>query len=283
MRILLILGLLLFNLNAKSLFSNEDQEASSIYIGSLKDLMIATQKTRGLTNSYLNGNTAAQLLVYNNRSDMKRAIGKMESTSLATDPVINARAVSISKALLKLNHTAFKKDSKVIFDEYTQQIEEILMLAQTVSQRSTKSSNQCAQKASKIMMLSMLPLTEYVGQLRGFGSGLAARGKVTKEDVEKISLLTYEIKTLHATIKDELNSLMSKYKSKLPSSLHSDIGKIDGAVVKYIDISQNKLLKTPTKVDPDLYFDEGTALIKHIIKVYDNVNKVILENSKGWF
>ena len=283
MRILLILSLMLFTLNAKSLFSNADQEASSIYIGSLKDLMIATQKTRGLTNSYLNGNTAAQLLVYHNRSDMKRAIGKMESTTLASDPVINARAVAISKALIKLNNKAFKQKANIIFDEYTQQIDEILMLAQTVSQRSTKNSNQCAQTASKIMMLSMLPLTEYVGQLRGFGSGLAAKGKITRADVEKISLLTYEMNTLHTAVQDELSKLNAKYNDKLPSSLNKDISNIDTALVKYVELSQNKLLQTPSKVDPDLYFDEGTELIKRIIKVYDDVNKAILENSKGWF
>ena len=282
MRILLILGLLFFSLNAKSLFSNAEQGASSVYIGSLKNLMIATQKTRGLTNAYLNGNTAAQLLVYQNRSDMKKAIGKMESTTLASDPVINSRAVSISKALLKLNAKAFKQDPKVTFNEYSQQIEEILMLAQTVSQRASH-SKQCAQTASKIMMLSMLPLTEYVGQLRGFGSGVAAKGTVTEDQIEKVSLLTYEIKSYNATIKDELGALISNYNSKLPSSLNSELANIDTSVAKFVDLSQGKLLRSPSKVDSDLYFDEGTALIKNIMKVYDSLNKAILDNSKGWF
>jgi len=282
MRILLLIGLLLFQLHAKSLFSNDDQEASSIYIGSLKDLMIATQKTRGLTNSYLNGNTAAQLLVYGTRKEMKKAIGKMESTTLAADPVINSRAVSISKALIKLNQKAFKQKPSEIFEAYTQQIEEILMLAQTVSQRSAKTSNACAKEASKIMMISMLPLTEYVGQLRGFGSGLAAKGKVNKSDKEKVSLLSYEIKTLHTDIQKELGSLMSQYNGKLPNSLHSDVKRIDTSIEKYLSLTE-KLLKDPKSVAPDIYFDEGTAVITNIIKVYDTVNKAILENSKGWF
>ena len=118
MRSLLLILLLVFNLQAKSLFSNEEQANTSKYIESLKDLILATQKTRGLTNSYLNGNTAAMLLVFASRDDMKSAIGDMESLPLAADPVINSRATAISQALIKLNRKAFKQDPQKTFSAY---------------------------------------------------------------------------------------------------------------------------------------------------------------------
>ncbi len=103
MKILLIALLLLVNVHAKSLFSNDSQEESSKYIGALKDLVISTQKTRGLTNSYLNGNTVALMLVFENKKEMKDAIGNMEASALSSDPVVNSRATAKHLSSLTVN------------------------------------------------------------------------------------------------------------------------------------------------------------------------------------
>jgi len=286
MRILYILMALLvftFNAEAKSFFSNDNQADSSVYIANLKDLLIATQKTRGLTNSYLNGNTETLLLIYNSRSDMKKAIGKMESTALAADPVINSRASAISKALIKLNNTAFKRKAPEVFAAYTEQIEEILMLAQTVSQRTAKSLNQFGKDTSSVMMESMLPLTEYVGRLRGFGAGVAARHKVTKSDIEKIYALTNEVKRINATLAEQMTQLTNRYTGQFPSTIDSEMVAIDKAVKDFTYLAEKKLIKHPESVDPDDYFSQGTHLIDLIIKAYNTCNNAILEDSKGWF
>ena len=283
MRLLLILGLLLFNLQAKSLFTNEIQRESSIYIDNLKNLLLSTQKTRGLTNSYLHGNTAALLLIYGNRSDMKRAIGKMESTSLASDPVINTRASSISKSLIKLNNIALKQDAKKSFSDYTEQVEQILMLAQTVNQRNAKKLNPFARKDSSVMMETMLPLTEHVGQLRGFGAGLAALGKITKSDVEKIYFLTQQVISTNKSLQKQMTTLRASYSSKLPNTISNELDTINRLVQDYTSLASRKLLKSPKSVDSNIYFDKGSEVISAIIKAYHSLNGAIEEDSKGWF
>ncbi len=282
MRLILIIGFLLLNLQAKSLFSNDAQKENSIYINNLKELLLATQKTRGLTNSYLNGNTASLLLVYNSRSDIKKAIGKMESTTLATDVVINSRASDISKSLIKLNSIAFKQAPKKTFGDYTQEIEQILMLAQTISQRTSKDLNPFGKEASSIMMNDMLPLTEYVGQLRGYGSGVAARGVIKKSDIEQVYLLVNEMTTYNTTLQDDMSGLLSKYSGKLPKSLREELVNINKQVEQYQFLASKKLLKSPKDVDSDLFFEKGTMLIKAIVKAYNSSNRAILEDSKGW-
>jgi len=282
-RIFLLMALLIFNLEAKSLFSNAEQADSSVYVSNLKDLLLATQKTRGLTNSYLNGNTETLLLIYGTRGDMKKAIGKMESTSLAADPVVNSRASSISKALIKLNNKAFKRNAEEVFEAYTEQIEEILMLAQTVNQRTAKKLNGFGKEASVVLMETMLPLTEYVGRLRGYGAGIAAKNKVIKSDIEKVYALSTEIKTLNGKLMEQMSALSSKHSGKLPSNLSSQVNAIDKAVKDYVRLAEKKLLKHPEQVDADEYFEKGTELIGRIIKAYNSINRAILEDSKGWF
>ena len=282
MRLFLLISLLTFSLQAKSLFSNSEQADSSIYIGSLKDLVIATQKTRGLTNSYLNGNTAALLLVYANRQEMKKAIGTMESLAMAADPIINSRATTISQSLITLNNKAFKQKPSVAFSNYTEQVSQTLMLAQTVSKRSSQDLNPFGQEASATMMEVMLPMTEYVGQLRGFGSGLAAKGKRSKDDLAKVQLFINEIKTLNLKLQSDLNKLVSKYPLKLSSSITGEALAINQSASAYTKFSQTKFTKDIKNIDPNTYFENGTQLISKIIKAYNTINSAILEDSKGW-
>lgn len=284
MRSLILIVVLILNLQAKSLFSNAEQASTSKYIENLKNLIIATQKTRGLTNSYLNGNTAAMLLVYGNRDDMKSAIGNMESTPLAADPVINARATAISQALIKLNHKAFKQKPQKIFSAYTEQIGQTLMLAQTVSKRFAKDLTAFGKDTSSAMMETMLPMTEYTGRLRGFGAGLAAKGKVSKSESEKIQALSYELQSLNKKLQTQMNIVISKYPNKLPIQISSELSEVNKQANAYVSFaSKNFVANKGIKVDPDKYFDQGTELISAITKVYDTINSAILEDSKGWF
>ena len=283
MRLILLTLLLLVNLEAKSLFDNSTQADTSKYIDNLKDLIISTQKTRGLTNSYLNGNVPAMLLVYANRDNMKKAIGNMESYSLASDPVINRRATAISTALIKLNRIAFKQKPAKSFADYTNQIEQTLMLAQSVSKRFAKDLTPFAKESSTLMMETMLPMTEFTGRLRGLGAGIAAKGKATKDDAEKIDILIYQLTNANNQLQTESNQMISKYSGKLPSSINTELASINTKVQEYTRLAQKTLLKTPSKVNPDDYFDEGTDLISAIIKAYNTLDQAILKDSKGWF
>jgi len=283
MRSLLLILLLLVNIQAKSLFSNDEQAATSKYIDNLKDLIIATQKTRGLTNSYLNGNTAAMLLVYGNRDQMKQAIGNMESTPLASDPVINSRATTISQALISLNHKAFKQKPKKIFAAYTEQIEQTLMLAQTVSKRFAKDLTPFGKDASSVMMEIMLPMTEYTGELRGMGAGIAAKKTISKDEYEKLTVLIYELKSLNQKLQTQMTTVIGKYNNKFPSKIKNELSDINAKVNLYTSFATKEFNSKKINVDADEYFDQGTVLISTIIKAYNTTNKAILEDSKGWF
>ena len=282
MRLILLTLFLFISLEAKSLFTNNEQADNSIYIGALKDLIIATQKTRGLTNSYLNGNTVAMLLVYTNRDDMKKAIGTMESLPLAADPVINKRATTISQSLIKLNNKAFSLKPTNVFSKYTEQIEQALMLAQTVNKRTSKYLNPFGKEASAIMMQIMLPMTEYVGQLRGFGAGLAAKGSTNKQELEKIYVLAQKVNNLNSKLTQQVQQLQGKYPDTLPSTIASDLSSIQNEAEDYTKFAMERFKSNPKSIDADEYFDRGTELISSIIKIYDTVNKALLEDSKGW-
>jgi len=282
-RIFLIITVLIFSLHAKSLFSNSEQADTSKYIGALKDLVIATQKTRGLTNNYLNGNTTSLLLVYGNRKDMKKAIGTMESLPLASDPIINNRATSISQALIKLNRKAFKREPALVFEQYSELIEQTLMLAQTVSKRGSKELNPLGQDLSTVMMEVILPFTEYVGQMRGMGSGIVAKGTITQMQEAQMLAIINEIETLNSKLMTDMKVIASTNKGSFDSNLEAKLISIEKSSKNYISLTKKEILgKKKIVFDTDKYFDKGTDLISLLIDVYNINNKVILDDSKGW-
>lgn len=283
MKILLMIMMLILTLDAKSLFSNDEQVQSSKYIGALKDLIISTQKTRGLTNNYLNGNTVSMLLVYEARDNMKEAIGVMESLPLAADPVINSRATSISQSLIRLNRKAFRKEPSFVFESYTELIEQTLMLAQSVSKRSSKDLNPLGQELSVVMMEVMLPLTEYVGQMRGMGSGIIAKNKITKIQLAQMEVISSEVKRYTNKLLKEVRAIRKKYGINCDSSMKIKLTRMQSASNKYLLLTDIEILKkSEISYDTDIYFDKGTRLISKIIDIYDITNKVILKDSKGW-
>lgn len=283
MKIFLTIILIVFTLDGKSLFSNDLQVQNSKYISALKDLILSTQKTRGLTNNYLNGNTVSMLLVYDSRENMKEAIRKMESFHFSSDPLINSRAAKISESLIKLNRKAFKKDSDFVFEAYTQQIEQILKLAQTVSKRSYEDFNPLGRELSVVMMEVMLPLTEYIGQMRGIGSGIVAKKEITKIELLHMQAISSKVQEYTSKLINTIKSIRTKHSENCDATMETKLKKIKIASHKYIELTNKEILKkNQISYDTDKYFEDGTSLISKVIEIYDLTNKVIINDSKGW-
>lgn len=282
MRVFLFVIIMLCNIQAKPIFSNDKQADSSLYINSLKDLVIATQKTRGLTNSYLNGNLIALMLVQEAKDNMRMAIGTMESLELSSDPIVSKRASELNGRLMELNRKGLKLKPEVAFKRYTEEIEQILLFAQTVSKRSSEHMSPFAKETSIVMMEQMLPLSEYVGQLRGMGSGIAAKGKVSKEQKEDLDSVIALVVKFNEDFQKSIKNSIVQGKNYYSQDIQTRVAKIDSSVKEYISFVKRELYKETIAVNPDDYFTSGTQIINQIISVYDEANRAVLKDSKGW-
>ena len=288
MRILFIITVLIFSLNAKSILSNTDQADDSKYLGALKDLVIATQKTRGLTNNYLCGNSAALILVFDNRRDMQTALNNLNSLPLSSNPAINNKASDISQALIKINDNAIKyKDTKnntlLVFEQYTELISQTLTLAQTVKEYTSKNCSPLGKDLSTIMTEVILPLSEYVGQMRGMGAGIITKGEITKEQEKKMLLLITKIESLTSKLIADTKLIASNNKESFDSNLNSKLVSLKKSGRDYTSLTITEVLsKRKSTLDSDIYFDNGSNLISILIDIYNINNKAILNDSKGW-
>jgi len=282
MKIFILILMLTFSLYSKTFFSNDEQKDASEYMGALKDLIIATQKTRGATYGYHKGNTSSLLLIYNYRRDMKKAIGTMESLPLSSEVIINTRATAISQRLIKLNRMALKLEANSSFEQYTENIEQSLMLAQTVSKKSFDNLSSFGKHSAEIMLESILPLTENIGQLRAKGTGAAAEGNIEEQRLYEMKALIEEIKRLNNKFQSDTRYNYKNNTEHFKTDVELKLNNIQKDLDGLISLTKNKIFKKNIKVNPDKYFQKATDIISEIVQIFDINNKAILADSKGW-
>lgn len=282
MKIVLIVFLLLINVNAESSFGSGAQEDSSSYIISLKDVILSTQKTRGLTNSYLSGNAAALPLLEQQKKEMKQAIEQMTASPLNSDPLIKSYSVSLSQALTKLNDTALQMNPGEAFESYTDEIAKIIKLAKTISLRSTITLSPLGQETIALMTKVLLPMVEYIGQIRGIGSGIAAKKKITEEEKEKILALSTKVHALQKKLQERMQSILSAYSNAYNTDTGKAVEHISNKIQKYMNIAEKTLVSAPESIDPTQYFEQGTGIINMLVKLNKINNRAALNSSKIW-
>ncbi len=279
----LLTFLLSVSLQASSIFGNKDQQNSSIYLNYIKELLITTQKTRGLTNSYLNGEKGAVVFTFQNRSKMKKVLLKMQHSALTKDPYIKKQTNTIEQELLALNKSVLKMEPKKAFQAYSQEIAKILTLAQTLEKRMSTHLDDFGKKSAYIMVNIILPLTESVGQLRGYGAGIAAKKFVSTQDKKNITVIIHNIEKLKTQLDMQMQKLVAQYQSHFTTPIRHEVSVVDAAIDTYIQQTTTHLLVNPKNVDADQYFQTGTQLIAKILRIYKRCNDAMLDDAQGWF
>ncbi len=266
--------LLTVNAAAFSLFDGE-KDTDRQYVGlvrDIKDVVITTQKTRGLTNNYMNGNVVAQLLVYGQRSRMKEEfkninalLARIEESGAAP----YAKQIdALREETLKLNKKAFRKDAAKVFEAYTVIIEKWMQLSRHLIDKRFRKRGGSLYAALVFQNDTLLPLTENIGKMRGMGSGIVARGSCKKEEVPKMEAFADAVRRYRDN--------MVIYLKTHPLVSQEQLHRINEKIAAYTKLTREKVIgKKGIKLDPNRYFDQGTACIGEVQKVYDAVSKEI--------
>lgn len=223
-------------------------------VNALQSFILSTQKTRGLTNSYRHGNVSALLLVYNEREQIAKSIHAMDQISKTDNfnSKITHEQEALSKKIQQINSIAFKEEPIKVFKTYTSLINDSIALSNE-HEEAIISTNPDYQSVSHLYF----PLIEAIAKLRGLGSGSAAK-QICSED-EAIQLTAF-IQIIH------------DLQVKIP--LTPETKPFLTAVKSYTTLAKQQIIqKGPLSIDPDLYFDQGTAVITAITSYTDALQK----------
>lgn len=235
-------------------------------VNAIKSAVITTQKTRGLTNNFMNGNISAQLLVYGQRMEMKKDFAGIQSAlkDLEDKHIFSESASALMARSQRLNKKAFKSDSAQTFADYSKVIEGWIDLNRVIiDHHFTKRSNARYSMVSTLNNV-LLPLTENIGKMRGLGSGIVARTFCKDEESPKMQRFVNEI--------DRYRGVMALYlqKEKFDALSQVEVAQINENIQAYTQLTlQNVIDQSNIDLDTNGYFDQGTAAISDVLKVYN--------------
>ena len=275
-KLLLLLWIMVSPMMAFSLFDDKGSDKEYLHlVSSIKDVTITTQKTRGLSNSFLNGNVSAQLLAYAQREQMVKdfeKINALESQVKLPDVYVQESQALIKKAK-KLNRKAFRKKPTEVFAAYTKITEGWMALNKKIIDSRFKSGNPTVYAAITMLNSTLLPLAENVGKLRGMGSGIVAKGSCEESEATKMNTFAENIEKYRVRMVAYMNANGCRRFSK------RKVNDITHRIKVYVELTRAEVIgKKHITLDPNKYFDQGSASLNGILEIYDAMEGEIAKN-----
>jgi len=271
-RILMLLVLGALSLSAVSEYKKLQ------YMGMLKDIVISTQKIRGGTFNFLNGSTAAQFIVYDERSNQKKAFRTFAYQSNRIPLIrLSSELESLRKQMNSLNNMAFELEPITSFSAYCVLIEKMLKTNQQMRKIFFEDSSSMTKSITKVMTDDLLPLSEEIGRLRGLGSGIIAKSAYEDEEMAMLGESIDEIKSYLSNSIRNLQLLKARYPQRYPHDFNDKLVELAVEINRYVQFAETKVMEQKNIVaDSDRYFDDGTRLISKVMVLYGINEEVLL-------
>ncbi|PHR56906.1 MAG: hypothetical protein COA44_07295 [Arcobacter sp.] len=233
-------------------------------IHKIKDVVINTQKTRGLTNNYMNGNVVAQLLVYGQRKEMIKNFADINKgfKRLELEEIFYKKSSSLIQNSKSLNQIAFKTNSAEVFTQYSDLIEKWMELNENIIVQRFKTNEKVY---SQLILLNnvLLSLTENIGKMRGMGSGIVARGFCKENETLQMKGFANEVQRYKMLLQYHMVGKEYKGLSK------NDMIKIEISLEAYASLTLEKVIsKKDISLNTNEYFNQGTRAISDVLRVY---------------
>ncbi len=132
------------------------------------------------------------------------------------------------------------------------------------------------------MMETILPLSEWLGEQRAIGSGVAAKGKASKGLKVNMKVLLGKIERLNMTLQAQMKAVVRQKPDYYGTNINAKLEKADSAISKYVAFTKKEFFKSKITVSSDKYFKLATDTISTILVLFDMNNVAIIEDSKGW-
>jgi len=262
--------------NANIAFSQLEIKGANL-LPDLKQLLVDTQKLRGLSAVYQNGNTSLkaqvseqQTVVQNDLEKAKKSVA--EANLKDTVPMFTQLSLKLHSLMSEYK----TEDAKMVFQKYTDIVNDELALIVKVGDMSNLILDPDLDTFYLMdAVINKLPLlTENIGKSRGLGSAVLSKKSITlKQQIALTELLS--------GIRNTLSGLSSGFESAYSynPNLQQKIDPAFSALQESRKIFENhtkKIIGEDFSLLPSKYFQEGTTAINKAIALYDISEKNLI-------
>ncbi|GGF57851.1 nitrate- and nitrite sensing domain-containing protein [Alteromonas lipolytica] len=227
----------------------------------IKRIIGLTQKHRGLTATYLQGNQSASTDIYALRNEIS---GLIKQTNELEQVNIESRWEAYLDHWQRLESSSMGLTAPESFKQHTSLIGTLLYLLQDVAEHIEFSDMEQQLKDTHFLWREFPQLVEYIGQARAVGVATATKGESTQIDKVKLGYLCEKINLMSDTVFNKLSAVAQV-------SENSQLNQAKQACLQLVSLINEQLIK-PNKVSigNQEYFATASSTMDQCNTLLDN-------------
>jgi methyl-accepting chemotaxis protein len=264
--------LLMGELSAK-IEATEKEQRGLEYIKTVRQIYQHLPQHRGMTNAYLNGASAFKEKILAKREATKSDIAAIDEIDSRYGDEFGTHELwaSIKLDWERLEKSSFDGPAGSVFGRHTALITDVYALFEQVSNQSglVLDPNINTSFIMDAIVYRVPMVTENLGQSRGLGSGVAARGAVTLQQRVKLGMMLANIESNFGSVESSMVIAFQENKG-LKGELGQLVVGAKEATADFAEILKTEILESEfINVDSGAVFAAGTGAIKANYKLYD--------------
>ena len=257
----------------------ETEVAGLEYIQPLRELLQNLPKHRGMSNGYLNGDEGFRPKILAKQEEIEQIISRIQVLEQRHGELLQtgSRLTALINEWTSIRQDLFKLEPKTAFSRHTALIANLLELISHVSDSSglIVDSSQSRHYLVDMLINKISPVSEYLGQTRGMGAGIAARGDFAPGQRDRLTDLFSSARVLFNSMDSAVESLY-RHDSRLKSHLQQLVQESDQHRAVFFDAVRSGLLDAERiQLDPKEFFAKGSRLIDANFAIFDQVNALL--------
>lgn len=253
--------------------SNEELKGLE-YVAALRPVLERIPQHRDIAIAILNGDDALRegLETIRKRIEADMATVDVVDERLGKQLQVSGAWQSVKASWRQLQPQATSVPAKDSFVRHTALVSQLIDLMRTAGEQSKLATDQNldAFYLADTLLHQTSWMTENLGQLRGFGTGLAARGRTSPEEAGQMLYYMRLVENINGAVQRNMATIF-KANPALQSSLSEVAKNAVNSADKFNRTAARELIAKADAVDigPRTYADLGSAAIEDYFILYD--------------
>lgn len=254
-----------------------DEQTGLQVNGQIRALLQQVQLHRGLSNSWLNGDHAAE-------AKIAAAEGELDRLLRGVPPELPERLQrwgvadewnNFSSEWAQIRRNWRSSEAGANLSSHTALVQRLLQISRKVEDRSELALDPVSESfhIQNLLFERLLPVTEQVALVRGAGVGIAARAQITQPERIQLAIAGGMIRHLVQSMRTDLQGVYEDspaFKAELGATNDAQLTRMENAQILIMRdfVEQEKI-----SIQPEQYFADMSQVVDASYQLYDQLSE----------
>jgi len=243
------------------------------YFSAIRDVLEVLPQHRGLGNAWHHGHKNNETKLASLEQSIDASMSKLLKIA-AQSPLSNleSEAKSAERDWQSLKRSWQQGSAKQSFAQHSAVINQLLTLSSEIFHQGdivTDSSLDIIH-LGEFMSETLPELNEFVGRIRGLGTGIATSAKITPDERDNMLKMTVQAHTIEDSLIEEIKHVIHTYNPTLAAALSQPTEDLAASGDEFFSNVNTSIIDSDViELDPATYFKQGSQAISAALTLYD--------------